>query len=130
MEGIRLPSNFTFDSDLNGKRERQAQAATDREANKKRLMEALGVHAKSPNICKRYRQGRCTRHLFGLFERPADESCEFTHGTLEQTMQIPCKLQHGCTDLGCPYLHQPERQAKALDEAGKLRSAAQPTSEP
>ena len=123
MQLVRLPSNFTFERD-NSKRERQAGAAIEREENKKRLMEMLGVHAKSPNICRRYRQGRCTRHMFCTHGKPADSTCEFTHGDLAQTMEIPCKAHVNCEDLGCPYFHPPARQERALDEHGAPRTSS------
>ena len=125
MDGIRLPSNFTFERD-NAKRQRQASVAAERQANKKRMLEVLGESAKSPHVCRRYRQGRCTRHMFDLHQRPADISCEFTHGDIIETMQIPCKTQGNCEDMGCPYLHPQERQAKALDEYGMVRTQPEP----
>lgn len=77
---------------------------------------------KSPGICKKYSKGKCKKHMFDTFQHPADPSCRFTHGNREQTGKVACHFAADCTDMGCPYMHPPERQAKAVDMAGDLIS--------
>ena len=89
MSKVRLPSNFKSDYGQEKKRGKEAREE-EHGANQRRLMEAMErvTSEKSPNICKKYRQGRCKKHMFDTFEHPADTSCRLTHGNREQTGMV------------------------------------------
>jgi hypothetical protein len=78
---------------------------------------------KSTHMCKKYTKGQCRRHMFDTYQRPADSSCRFTHGNREQTGKVACYHKSECSDMGCPYLHPPERQAMAMDANGDLMAS-------
>lgn len=121
MRGVRLPTNFPSDARAQSKREKELRGqARVREG--ERVMEVVreATREKSSAMCKLYRQGRCLKHMFDTYQRPANTTCRFTHGTREQTGQIACHFGDECANVGCPYRHPPDRQAKAVDVNGNL----------
>jgi len=121
MERVRLPSNFKSDHDQERRLSKRAREE-ERGANKQRLMEAVqrASSEKCLGICKKYTKGKCRRHMFDTYQHPADQTCRFTHGNKEETGTVACHFKGDCTDMGCPYLHPPERQAMAVDANGDL----------
>ena len=122
MERVRLPSNFKSDYD----QERRLSKASARRRAWSKQTTAHGGRAaclvrEEPRHVQEVHQGPMpaphVRHL------PAPRRLRPAASRMvnrEQTGKVACHLKGACSDMGCPYLHPPERQAMAVDVNGDL----------
>ena len=106
---------------------REEREAREREELRLKAEEARP--AKSTAICKKYREGRCVKHMWATFGHEADTTCKFTHGNKEETKQVPCHNGAACFNYGCPYKHDAEREKLSKDENGQMAAECEKASE-